>query len=111
VRLFLFAFLLFRVELCFGSRNEVYFLYAWFPCDLPTADSYVCLRISLLSQILLQSDNYITRRRSLKLLAEILLDRSNYSVMMCYISNKGNLKVRFVLLIVSLPLVDILSWQ
>jgi len=42
--------------------------------------------------ILLQSDNYVTRRRSLKLLSELLLDRSHYSVMMKYISSKRNLK-------------------
>jgi hypothetical protein len=47
-------------------------------------------------QILLASENYVTKRRSLKLLAEILLDRSNYTVMMRYISSKHNLKVRFV---------------
>lgn len=42
---------------------------------------------------LLQSENYVTRRRSLKLLGELLLDRSNFSVMMKYISSKHNLKL------------------
>lgn len=45
------------------------------------------------AQSMLQSENYVTRRRSLKLLSEILLDRSNYVVMMRYISSKQNLKV------------------
>lgn len=30
---------------------------------------------------LLSSDNYVTKRMSLKLLGEILLDRSNFNVM------------------------------
>lgn len=34
---------------------------------------------------LLISENYVTRRQSLKLLGEILLDRSNFDVMMKYI--------------------------
>ncbi len=41
---------------------------------------------------LLQSDNYVTKRRSLKLLSEVLLDRSNFNVMMMYISSRNNLK-------------------
>ena len=43
--------------------------------------------------VLLQSENYVTRRRSLKLLGELLLDRSNFSIMMKYISSKHNLKL------------------
>ena len=31
---------------------------------------------------LLRSDNYVTRRQSLKLLGELLLDRSNVKIMM-----------------------------
>lgn len=34
---------------------------------------------------LLTSENYVTRRQSLKLLGEILLDRSNFEIMMKYI--------------------------
>lgn len=41
---------------------------------------------------LLQSDNYVTKRRSLKLLSDVLLDRSNFNVMMLYISSRNNLK-------------------
>eukprot|EP01038_Epipyxis_sp_PR26KG_P012589 gene12589-16882_t len=44
-------------------------------------------------EILLQSENYVTKRRSLTLLSEILLDRSNYNVMMQFISSKHNLKL------------------
>lgn len=34
---------------------------------------------------LLESENYVTRRQSLKLLGEILLDRANFNTMMRYI--------------------------
>merc|ERR1711879_60757 len=44
-------------------------------------------------QQLLHSDNYVTRRQSLKLLGELLLDRHNFSVMTKYISNPDNLKL------------------
>jgi len=42
---------------------------------------------------LLESDNYVTRRQSLKLLGELLLDRTNFTVMTRYISNPDNLKL------------------
>jgi calcium binding protein 39 len=42
---------------------------------------------------LLISENYVTRRQSLKLLGEILLDRSNFDIMMKYIGEKENLKM------------------
>lgn len=42
---------------------------------------------------LLNSNNYVTRRQSLKLLGELLLDRANFSVMTKYISNPENLKL------------------
>lgn len=41
---------------------------------------------------LLHSPNYVTKRQSLKLLGEILLDRTNFNVMTRYISNEENLK-------------------
>lgn len=40
---------------------------------------------------LLQSDNYVTKRQSIKLLGEILLDRNNFVVMQRYISLSDNL--------------------
>ncbi|KFB37257.1 hypothetical protein ZHAS_00004476 [Anopheles sinensis] len=42
---------------------------------------------------LLNSENYVTRRQSLKLLGELLLDRHNFTVMTKYISNPDNLKL------------------
>lgn len=44
-------------------------------------------------EILLESGNYVTRRRSLKLLGELLLDRSNFNVMIRFISAEHNLQV------------------
>ncbi|XP_037933278.1 protein Mo25 [Teleopsis dalmanni] len=44
-------------------------------------------------QRLLNSENYVTRRQSLKLLGELLLDRHNFSVMTRYISEPENLKL------------------
>ncbi|KAJ1912399.1 conidiophore development protein hyma [Mycoemilia scoparia] len=42
---------------------------------------------------LLNSNNYVIRRQSLKLLGEILLDRKNFNVMTRYISYNDNLKM------------------
>lgn len=42
---------------------------------------------------LILSANYVTKRQSLKLLGEILLDRANYSIMTRYISSEANLKM------------------
>lgn len=47
---------------------------------------------------LLHSENYVTSRESLRLLSELLLDRSNYKTMIKYISNKDNLKILMLLL-------------
>ena len=48
--------------------------------------------------VLLQSRNYVTKRQSLKLLGELLLNRSNFSVMMRYINAPDNLKIMMNLL-------------
>ncbi len=37
-------------------------------------------------------ENYVTRRLSLKLLGEVLLDRTNFNVMTRYIADAQNLK-------------------
>ena len=42
---------------------------------------------------MLQSDNYVLKRQSLKLLSELLLDRQNFAIMMRYIVDKANLRV------------------
>jgi len=48
---------------------------------------------------LLSSSNYVTKRQSLKLLGELLLDRANFSIMTKYISDDANLKLMMKLLI------------
>ncbi|XP_048120965.1 calcium-binding protein 39 [Alosa alosa] len=47
---------------------------------------------------LLHSENYVTKRQSLKLLGELLLDRHNFTVMTRYISKAENLKLMMNLL-------------
>ncbi len=47
---------------------------------------------------LIRSPNYVTKRQSLKLLGEILLDRANFNVMTRYIANDVNLKMMMNLL-------------
>eukprot|EP00842_Homolaphlyctis_polyrhiza_P006977 jgi/Hompol1/869/HPOL_005051-RA len=47
---------------------------------------------------LLNSTNYVTKRQSLKLLGELLLDRTNFAVMSKYIANPDNLKLMMNLL-------------
>eukprot|EP00052_Salpingoeca_macrocollata_P004996 m.44797 g.44797 ORF g.44797 m.44797 type:complete len:323 (+) comp14594_c0_seq1:106-1074(+) len=42
---------------------------------------------------LLTSENYVTKRQSLKLLGELLLDRANFTIMTRYISSPDNLKL------------------
>lgn len=49
-------------------------------------------------QPLLNSDNYVTKRMSLKLLGELLLDRHNFSIMTRYISSPDNLKLMMTML-------------
>lgn len=50
------------------------------------------------NSFLVQSDSYVTKRQSIKLLGEILLDRANYSVMMRYVESGENLKLCMKLL-------------
>lgn len=50
------------------------------------------------NNILVQSDSYVTKRQSIKLLGEILLDRANYNVMMAYVDSGENLKLCMKLL-------------
>ncbi|KAK3314803.1 Mo25-like protein [Apodospora peruviana] len=45
------------------------------------------------NNILVQSNSYVTKRQSIKLLGEILLDRSNYNVMTAYVDRGEHLKI------------------
>lgn len=67
-----------------------------FQCHLQAVADYLTSEYTTFFQkynSLLQSDNYATQRQSLKLLMELLLDRTNFSVMTKYISETSNLKI------------------
>lgn len=55
-------------------------------------------RFFLKYNTLLQSSNYVTKRQSIKLLGEILLDRANYSIMLAYVDSPDHLKLTMNLL-------------
>ena len=48
--------------------------------------------------LLISSESYVTKRQSIKLLGEILLDRANYSVMTQYVDSGEHLKIIMKLL-------------
>jgi calcium binding protein 39 len=48
--------------------------------------------------MLVQSESYVTKRQSIKLLGEILLDRANYNVMTQYVDSGEHLKIIMKLL-------------
>ncbi|GAD95275.1 conidiophore development protein hymA [Paecilomyces variotii No. 5] len=56
------------------------------------------LFFSRYNDILVQSDSYVTKRQSIKLLGEILLDRANYNVMTAYVDSGEHLKLCMKLL-------------
>jgi calcium binding protein 39 len=43
------------------------------------------------NSMLIQSESYVTKRQSIKLLGEILLDRANYNVMTQYVDSGEHL--------------------
>lgn len=47
---------------------------------------------------LIESENYVTKRQSIKLLSEVLLDKINFNVMSRYVADVDNLKVIMKLL-------------
>ncbi|KAI9825748.1 MAG: hypothetical protein M1819_000466 [Sarea resinae] len=51
------------------------------------------LFFSRYNTILVQSNSYVTKRQSIKLLGEILLDRANYQVMTAYVDRGEHLKL------------------
>jgi len=50
------------------------------------------------NSMLIQSESYVTKRQSIKLLGEILLDRANYNVMTQYVDSGDHLKTIMKLL-------------
>lgn len=51
------------------------------------------LFFSRYNSTLVQSPSYVTKRQSIKLLGEILLDRANYNVMTAYVDRGEHLKL------------------
>ncbi|KAI4133200.1 MAG: hypothetical protein LQ341_006184, partial [Variospora aurantia] len=56
------------------------------------------LFFSRYNSVLVQSSSYVTKRQSIKLLGEILLDRANYSIMTQYVESGEHLKTCMTLL-------------
>jgi calcium binding protein 39 len=57
------------------------------------------LFFSKYNRMLIQSDNYVTKRQSIKLIGELLLDRANYNVMTKYVDSSEHLKLCMKLLL------------
>ena len=62
------------------------------------ATNYTMFFSQYYNPILLLSQSYVTKRQSIKLLGELLLDRSNYVVMTQYVASGDNLKLTMNLL-------------
>ena len=65
--------------------------------DKPLTSHYLSLNFDLFferyNRILVNSSSYVTKRQSIKLLGEILLDRANYNVMTAYVDKGEHLKI------------------
>jgi calcium binding protein 39 len=57
-------------------------------------------------ELLLSSETYVTTRQALKLLGELLLDRSNYATMVEYINDKNNLRLIMNMLRINKPMIQ-----
>ncbi|KAJ1563213.1 Calcium-binding protein 39 [Cladochytrium tenue] len=75
-----------------------YFSYVELPTFDVASDAFATFKFYENYTLLLNSSNYVTKRQSIKLLGELLLDRSNYSIMTRYIANVDNLKLMMNLL-------------
>ncbi|KAI9206989.1 Mo25-like protein [Polychytrium aggregatum] len=80
----------------------LFFTYVEFPTFDVSSDAFASFKDLLTKHktlffssytLLLNSNNYVTKRQSLKLLGELLLDRSNFQIMTRYISDGDNLKL------------------
>lgn len=80
------------IRCTFSFRNEI--LSKW----ISNISPWRCRQFFTMYAALVNSSNYVTKRQSLKLLGEILLDRANFNVMTRYIANEANLKLIMTLL-------------
>lgn len=80
----------------FSTRTTLEYAW-WFPyCSLEFTNSPP--QFFLKYNTLLVSPNYVTKRQSIKLLGEILLDRANYNIMLAYVDSPDHLKLTMNLL-------------
>lgn len=86
---------------CVNTTKNQFHVKIFVPQELLTRHKILCAefleanydKVFSHYQRLLNSENYVTRRQSLKLLGELLLDRHNFSIMTRYITNPDNLKL------------------
>ena len=95
------AFTTFRVSIL-ASNGRIAWLTHCDPKDIltkhkPQVSQYLMTNFDLFfkrfNNILIESSSYVTKRQSIKLLGEILLDRANYNVMTAYVDRGDNLKL------------------
>ncbi|KAG8386055.1 hypothetical protein BUALT_Bualt03G0109200 [Buddleja alternifolia] len=82
-----------------SEHMKKFFVYIQLPNFDVASDAAVTFKFfAEFNSKLLESSNYMTRRHAIKLLGDILLDRSNSGVMIRYVSSKANMRVLMNLL-------------
>ncbi|XP_030669261.1 calcium-binding protein 39-like isoform X2 [Nomascus leucogenys] len=82
----------------FSNQFRDFFKYVELSTFDIASDAFATFKIFEDYEKLLQSENYVTKRQSLKLLGELILDRHNFAIMTKYISKPENLKLMMNLL-------------
>ncbi|KAA0709359.1 Calcium-binding protein 39 MO25alpha [Triplophysa tibetana] len=77
----------------FSEEFHCFFRYVELSTFDIASDAFASFKVFTEYEKLLHSENYVTKRQSLKLLGELLLDRHNFTVMTKYISRAENLKL------------------
>uniref|UniRef100_A0A8C4MD03 Calcium binding protein 39 like n=1 Tax=Equus asinus asinus TaxID=83772 RepID=A0A8C4MD03_EQUAS len=82
----------------FSDQFRDFFKYVELSTFDIASDAFATFKIFEDYEKLLLSENYVTKRQSLKLLGELILDRHNFAIMTKYISRPENLKLMMNLL-------------
>uniref|UniRef100_A0A8C7AW40 Calcium binding protein 39 like n=1 Tax=Neovison vison TaxID=452646 RepID=A0A8C7AW40_NEOVI len=82
----------------FSNQFRDFFKYVELSTFDIASDAFATFKIFEDYEKLLQSENYVTKRQSIKLLGELILDRHNFAIMTKYISKPENLKLMMNLL-------------
>uniref|UniRef100_A0A6I8PJ28 Calcium binding protein 39 like n=1 Tax=Ornithorhynchus anatinus TaxID=9258 RepID=A0A6I8PJ28_ORNAN len=82
----------------FSDQFREFFKYVELSTFDIASDAFATFKIFEDYEKLLHSENYVTKRQSLKLLGELILDRHNFAIMTKYISKPENLKLMMNLL-------------